>query len=111
MIELIFVIVILGLLSAVAIPKLMATKDDANIVKEITNANQVIQNAQAEYFSQGSFSTYPSSDCYSFAGTSDGNFTISKINTNTDLCTKLSTSSLKHDINGTYYFGGTKIIF
>jgi general secretion pathway protein G len=57
MIELIFVIVILGVLSAVAIPKLMATKDDANMVKEISNAKQIMQNASAEYISQGSFST------------------------------------------------------
>jgi len=33
MIELIFVIVILGILAAVALPKLMATRDDAKIVK------------------------------------------------------------------------------
>ena len=35
MVELIFVIVIIGILSAVAVPKLMATRDDALIAKNI----------------------------------------------------------------------------
>jgi prepilin-type N-terminal cleavage/methylation domain-containing protein len=35
MVELIFVIVIIGILSAVAVPKLMATRDDAIIAKNI----------------------------------------------------------------------------
>ena len=36
MIELIFMIVILGILAAVAIPRLAATRDDAEIVKVAT---------------------------------------------------------------------------
>ena len=109
MIELIFVIVILGILSAVAIPKLMATKDDAYIVKEVANAKQVMQNANSEYISQGSFSSYPSTKCYSFTGASDGNFTVAKINLSTDLCTQLFASSLSNGIDGSYQFGGTKV--
>jgi len=38
MIELIFVIVIIGILSAVAIPRLSATRDDARISQMISNA-------------------------------------------------------------------------
>jgi len=111
MIELIFVILILGLLSAIALPKLMATKDDANIVKEVANAKQIISNAGAEYLSQGSFSSYPSSLCYSFSGSSDGNFTVSMINITDSLCKSISNSSLSNDINKTYQMGGTKIKF
>ena len=37
MIELIFVIVILGILAAVAIPRLAATRDDAEVAKAATN--------------------------------------------------------------------------
>ena len=111
MIELIFVIVILGLLSAVAIPKLMATKQDAQIVKEITNARQIIQNANSEFISQGSISSYDSSDCYSFTSTTDGNFTVSYINKTTDLCKALISSNLSKDINGTYQMGGNKIVW
>ena len=40
MIELIFVIVILGILAAVAIPKLTATRDDAEVSKVAMNVMQ-----------------------------------------------------------------------
>lgn len=53
MIELIFVIVILGILAAVAIPKLAATRDDAKIAALATNINQVISDATARYTATG----------------------------------------------------------
>ena len=53
MIELIFVIVILGILAAVAIPKLAATRDDAKIAAMATNVNQIVSDATAHYTSQG----------------------------------------------------------
>jgi len=43
MIELIFVIVIIGIMAAVAIPKLSATRDDAKISKMISNARIAVQ--------------------------------------------------------------------
>ncbi len=42
MIELIFVIVILGILAAVAIPRLSATRDDANVVRMAQSINQAM---------------------------------------------------------------------
>ncbi|WP_456380928.1 type II secretion system protein [Hydrogenimonas sp.] len=48
MIELIFVIVILGILAAVAIPKLAATRDDAKMAKLATNI-QTAKNEVAAY--------------------------------------------------------------
>ena len=42
MIELIFVIVILGILAAVAIPRLAATRDDAEISKAATDAATLV---------------------------------------------------------------------
>ena len=53
MIELIFVIVILGILAAVAIPKLAATRDDAKIAALATNINQVMSDAAARYTATG----------------------------------------------------------
>ncbi|QKF64056.1 type II secretion system protein [Campylobacter corcagiensis] len=53
MIELIFVIVILGILAAVAIPRLAATRDDAEIVKVGTNMTTIISDLGAYYTSQG----------------------------------------------------------
>jgi general secretion pathway protein G len=57
MIELIFVIVILGILAAVAIPKLAATRDDAKIVGAAANANQVVKDFSAFYTAKGDFNT------------------------------------------------------
>jgi len=53
MIELIFVIVILGILAAVAIPKLAATRDDAKISKLAANVSTLVSDAGAYYTSQG----------------------------------------------------------
>ena len=57
MIELIFVIVILGILAAVAIPRLAATRDDAEIVKVETNMTTIISDLGSYYTSQGKLST------------------------------------------------------
>jgi len=62
MIELIFVIVILGILAAVAIPKLAATRDDAKLSAEVTTTGQVIQNLGAEFTAQGAFTNYTIAD-------------------------------------------------
>jgi len=53
MIELIFVIVILGILAAVAIPKLAATRDDAQAAKLGANVKTMISEASAYTVSQG----------------------------------------------------------
>ena len=53
MIELIFVIVILGILAAVAIPKLAATRDDANIAKGSQELATAVSDMASYYTSQG----------------------------------------------------------
>ena len=57
MIELIFVIVILGILAAVAIPKLAATRDDAEIAKTATNIQTLVADLGSYYTSQGEFAS------------------------------------------------------
>jgi len=57
MIELIFVIVILGILAAVAIPRLAATRDDAEIAKTATNIQTFIADLGSYYTSQGEFAS------------------------------------------------------
>lgn len=59
MIELIFVIVILGILAAVAIPKLAATRDDAEISKTATNIQTLVSDLGSYYTSQGEFASDP----------------------------------------------------
>jgi len=53
MIELIFVIVIIGILAAVAIPKLAATRDDAKISNVVANARTFLGDVTSFYTSQG----------------------------------------------------------
>jgi len=53
MIELIFVIVIIGILAAVAIPRLAATRDDAKIATCMDGASSFMQQVSAYYTSQG----------------------------------------------------------
>jgi len=53
MIELIFVIVILGILAAVAIPRLAATRDDAEISKAATNVATAVTDITSYYTVQG----------------------------------------------------------
>ena len=55
MIELIFVIVILGILAAVAIPRLAATRDDAEVAKAASNSATALSEVTAYYTSQGQF--------------------------------------------------------
>ena len=57
MIELIFVIVILGILAAVAIPKLAATRDDAQISKIVTNITTAQGEISGYTLSQGTAPT------------------------------------------------------
>jgi len=47
MIELIFVIVIIGILAAVAVPKMMATRDDAEVSKAVSSLATCVSDAGA----------------------------------------------------------------
>jgi general secretion pathway protein G len=61
MVELIFVIVIIGILSAVAIPKLFATRDDAQITKirtDVSTIRSAISNLRTTNLMKGNGS-YP----------------------------------------------------
>jgi len=53
MIELVFVIVIIGILAAVAIPKLSATRDDAKISSIVANSRTLKNDLAAYYTAQG----------------------------------------------------------
>ncbi len=55
MVELIFVIVIIGILAAVAIPKLAATRDDAKVAQCIENITIFMRDVSVYYTSQGKY--------------------------------------------------------
>ena len=62
MIELIFVIVILGILAAVAIPKLAATRTDASVSKISQDASTLVGELGTYYTAQGTFKGKSSAD-------------------------------------------------
>ena len=62
MIELIFVIVILGVLASVAIPRLAATRDDAEVAKAATNLTTAVSDLTAYYTAKGKFTSSERSD-------------------------------------------------
>ena len=53
MIELIFVIVILGILASVAIPRLAATREDAEISAAVANLRTLVSDVSAYYTTKG----------------------------------------------------------
>jgi len=53
MIELIFVIVIIGILSSIAVPRLSASRDDARFVASLASLKQAVDNAKMEYTIDG----------------------------------------------------------
>ncbi|MDY5385064.1 MAG: type II secretion system protein [Campylobacter sp.] len=55
MIELIFVIVILGILASVAIPRLAATREDAEISAAVANLRTLVSDVSAYYAVKGEF--------------------------------------------------------
>ena len=55
MIELIFVIVILGILASVAIPRLAATREDAEITTGIANIRTLLSDITVFYVAKGNF--------------------------------------------------------
>ena len=55
MIELIFVIVILGILASVAIPRLAATREDAEISAGIANLRTLLSDITTFYIAKGNF--------------------------------------------------------
>ena len=93
MIELIFVIVILGILAAVAVPKLAATRDDAKASKAASNLATYITDLGSAYTATGSMATTDTNvdlttDACFTAAISDGNLTITTANVTTTHCVR-----------------------
>ena len=95
MIELIFVIVILGILASVAIPRLAATREDAEISAAIANLRTLVSDANAYYVAKGSFNGVKWKDITNVPLTKNGGVPIT-----TELATQ----------EGFLYVGGTRCI-
>jgi len=120
MIELIFVIVIIGILSAVAIPKLAATRDDAKASTELQNLSTCITDAGTSYTATGTMDTSTSScsklNCWTItnATATDGNMTVANVTSGEGVkpyCKQAQAQAAAKDLNGTKVFGGTQIAY
>ncbi len=103
MIELIFVIVIIGILAAVAIPKLAATRDDAKLSQEIANAKICVEDAGAAYTARGSITAAEIPAC---ASTNFSTLTVTVGGSNV----AVSGSGLS-TLDTTHTFGGTAVSY
>ena len=106
MIELIFVIVILGILAAVAIPKLAATRDDAQNSLDCQNIATCITDMESEYTARQSATKSDSKACTE-AETSTFNNISFTVHTE-DMTVSGSPTGCSH-LDGTYKFGGTSV--
>jgi prepilin-type N-terminal cleavage/methylation domain-containing protein len=115
MIELIFVIVIIGILAAVAIPKLAATRDDAKVSTELNNLATCINDVGTSYTSSGtednSTAACNALKCYAVnlgSSSTDGNVTVDNVKSS-DYCANVKEAVEAKDMNGTKSFGGTHV--
>jgi len=108
MIELIFVIVILGILAAVAIPKLAATRDDAKLATARSNVGTCITDMGSLYTAQGDINaTVLSADpaCAKANAYKSGAVTVSGKNGLT------VDNKTFPGFEATYKFGGTNVSY
>ena len=123
MIELIFVIVILGILAAIAIPKLAATRDDAKASTELTNLTTCINDTGNAYTATGTENNNTAACnelvCYSVsmggtttAAKTDGNITVTYgTGTLPSWCANVKEAVEAKDLNGTHQFGGSHVSY
>ena len=117
MIELIFVIVILGILAAVAIPKLAATRDDAKASKAAANLATYVGDIGANYTATGKLDLTASNvdltkdGCFTAAKAGTTGITIAANGTKKaePYCVRAITLAGKNV--GTQTFGGTGVTY
>jgi len=105
MIELIFVIVILGILAAVAIPKLSATRDDAKNAKECSNIATCVTDLAAEYTAVGTTAVANSVACSALKIAS------ATLSGTGDAVTIANAPAMCTDLSATTTFGGSQVSF
>jgi len=106
MVELIFVIVIIGILAVIAVPKLAATKDDTIDARDCKNTAICITDMLSDYTARRTADKSTSEACRQVE--SSPNNTISVTVTSTDI-TISGVPTICNNLNNTYKFGGTHI--
>jgi len=118
MIELIFVIVIIGILAAVAIPKLAATRDDAKASTVLNNLSTCINDAGSSYTATGTLNRNTTAcnavaSCFTVTNTG-GNLTVANQTSGEGAkpyCVSAQTAASKKGMVDTHVFAGTGVSY
>lgn len=103
MIELIFVIVIIGILAAVAIPKLSATRDDAKLSALMANTKNCVNNLVASYKGKDLLTDMDTVPACVEAKAKGASIVYSGDN--------IRVSSVEASIDGDYVYKGTRVSY
>ena len=115
-IEFIFIIIIIGILAAVALPKLAATRDDARLSTDVSNMAQCINDVGSKYMGSGVDMTAGDSracdsvKCFDITyGTDGSNFIVATNSSAESYCSRVD--ELGSHLAKTYNFKGTSVIY
>ncbi len=114
MIELIFVIIVIGVLAAIALPKLAAVRDDAELAKDVSNMRICLSDVGNHYTATGLNLAAGDSEscdavvCYTILyGTDDSDFTVTANPDGAEFCSRIV--EFGGYLEGTYKVKGTGI--
>ena len=118
MIELIFVIVIIGILAVIAIPKFSATRNDAQKVTEINSLANCLNDIASAYTARGE-EDISSSSCsqvkcavINLGNINDGNVTVTLKDSSDgypNFCDYVKTMAQRKQLDGDHSFSGLRI--
>ena len=122
MIELIFVIVILGILAAVAIPKLAATREDAKVSVVLKNVASAVMDIGTTYTATDVLALASTNvplvgECFSFAlADTDGDgvddsVVVSGVPGDATYCPSAIARATSINLLGTHTFGGASVVY
>ncbi len=123
LLEVVFVVAIVGILASVAIPKIQASRDDAKMVAEITNLTTCINDVGNGYSATAVL--FPStaselgalyssckivndSGCFGLSG-QETNLTVSALGSS-DTCQKVILKATSKNLVGVHQFGASSVV-
>ncbi len=108
MIELIFVIVIIGILASVAIPKLAATRDDAYNAKDCKNISNCVTELISEYTARETTSKNTYLACREAESSTHNTISIT---IDSDNVLVAGAPDACHHLNTIFVFSGSRVSF